>query len=452
MPSMCWSLRSTRTHRRVAASDMDRRVAPGFCRDCLADAGAGLRCTACGSPRLVRHGQADTLSIAHVDCDAFYATIEKRDDPRLRDVPVIIGGGVRGVVSTACYIARIKGVRSAMPMFKARALCPEAVIIKPNMRKYAEVGRQVREKMQALTPLVEPLSIDEAFLDLSGTERLHGLSAGRCLAHFAADVERDLGITVSVGLAANKFLAKTASEIDKPRGFTVLGQDEAVAFLADRPVTFIWGVGPAFGARLAKDGYRRIADLQSASEADLARHFGAEGMRLWRLARGIDNRPVKAEREAKSVSAETTFDTDIRDLRPLEQTLYALAEEVSGRLRNKGIAGRTVTLKLKTQDFRSRTRARTLDDPTQLAARIYDAAHDLLIRETDGTFFRLVGVGISDLCDAAEADQANLLDSRTPKLKAAEQAMESLRSKFGDGAVSRGILLGTGKRGRPARS
>lgn len=424
----------------------------GFCRDCFADAGEEPRCSSCGSPRLVRHPLADALTIAHVDCDAFYATIEKRDDPSLRDRPVIIGGGVRGVVSTACYIARIKGVRSAMPMFKARALCPEAVVIKPNMRKYAEVGRQVHAKMQDLTPLVEPLSIDEAFLDLSGTQRLHRLSPGRCLARFAAEVERDIGITVSVGLAANKFLAKTASELDKPRGFSVLGQEEAAAFLAERPVTFIWGVGPAFGARLAKEGFRRIADLQAASETDLARLFGAEGLRLARLARGIDARPVRPEREAKSVSAETTFDTDIRDLRPLEQTLYALAEEVSGRLRRKGIAGRTVTLKLKTDDFRSRTRARTLENPTQLAARIYDAAHDLLLRETDGTFFRLVGVGVSDLGDSAEADQADLLDQRTPKLKATELAMESLRSKFGEGAVSRGILLGTGKRGRPSRA
>ncbi|MEW6255738.1 MAG: DNA polymerase IV [Pseudomonadota bacterium] len=342
---------------------------PGFCRDCLADAGEGPRCTACGSPRLVRHGLADALTIAHVDCDAFYATIEKRDDPSLRDRPVIIGGGVRGVVSTACYIARIKGVRSAMPMFKARALCPEAVVIKPNMRKYAEVGRLVRAKMQALTPLVEPLSIDEAFLDLSGTQRLHGLSAGRCLARFAAEVERDIGITVSVGLAANKFLAKTASELDKPRGFSVLGQDEAAGFLADRPVTFIWGVGPAFGARLAKEGFRRIADLQAVGQSDLARLFGAEGMRLWNLARGIDNRPVRPEREAKSVSAETTFDTDVRDLRPLEQTLYGLAEEISGRLRRKEIAGRTITLKLKTEDFRSRTRARTLESATQFVFR-----------------------------------------------------------------------------------
>lgn len=424
----------------------------GFCRDCLADAGPEPRCRACGSPRLVRHPEADSLAIAHVDCDAFYAAIEKRDDPRLSDVPVIIGGGVRGVVSTACYIARIHGVRSAMPMFKAKALCPQAVIIKPNMRKYAEVGRQVREMMLALTPLVEPLSVDEAFLDLSGTAPLHGLSPGRTLARLAREVEAKIGITLSVGLAANKFLAKTASDLDKPRGFSVIGQSEAAAFLAPRPVTFIWGVGPAFGAKLARDGYHKIADLQAASDSDLARRYGAEGLRLWRLARGLDTRKVTPEREAKSVSAETTFDTDIRDLRPLEQALYALAEEVCGRMRRKDMAGRTVTLKLKTADFRSRTRSRSLENPTLLAARLYEEAHDLLLKEMDGTFFRLIGVGLSDLGPAEDADPADLLDARTPRLKAAEQAMDALKTKFGAQAVQRGILLGTGKRGRPERS
>ncbi|OYX85330.1 MAG: DNA polymerase IV, partial [Azorhizobium sp. 35-67-5] len=279
--------------------------APGFCRDCLADAGPAPRCQACGSPRLVRHPKIDSLSVAHVDCDAFYAAVEKRDDPSLADVPVIIGGGVRGVVSTCCYIARISGVRSAMPMYKAKALCPNAVIVKPNMAKYAAVGRQVRALMQELTPLVEPLSIDEAFLDLTGTERLHRLSPARVLARFAARVESEIGITISVGLAANKFLAKTASDLDKPRGYSVLGLEEAPAFLAPRPVTFIWGVGPAFGAKLARDGFPLIGDLQRADEKDLARRYGAEGLRLWKLARGLDARIVTPDREAKSVSAET---------------------------------------------------------------------------------------------------------------------------------------------------
>ena len=421
-------------------------TSPGFCRDCLCDAPqtgglAGDRCPACGSPRLLRHRELDTLSVAHVDCDAFFAAVEKRDDPSLADVPLIIGGGKRGVVSTACYIARIKGVRSAMPMFKALALCPEAVVLKPNMEKYRTVGRQVRAMMQQLTPLVEPLSIDEAFLDLSGTQALHGASPARTLARFAQAVEREVGITVSVGLAANKFLAKIASDLDKPRGFSVLGQTEAAGFLAPRPVTFIWGVGAAFGGKLAKDGFHTIADLQRAAPADLARRYGAEGLRLSRLAFGLDTRAVEPEREAKSVSAETTFERDMGALRPLEQTLYALSEEVSDRLKHAGIAGRAVTLKLKSADFRLRTRSRTLEAPTCLAARINNAARELLAKEVDGTLFRLIGVGVSDLCPIADADPADLVDTSTERLKAAENAMDELRARFGRGALTRGILL-----------
>ncbi|GGF55840.1 DNA polymerase IV [Azorhizobium oxalatiphilum] len=425
---------------------------PGFCRDCLTDAGNGPRCVACGSPRLVRHPKVDSLSVAHVDCDAFYAAVEKRDNPDLRDVPVIIGGGTRGVVSTACYIARISGVRSAMPMFKARALCPQAVIIKPNMAKYVAVGREIRARMQQLTPLVEPLSIDEAFLDLTGTERLHGLSPARVLARFAAEVEREVGITVSVGLAANKFLAKTASELDKPRGYSVLGLEEAPAFLAPRPVTFIWGVGPAFGAKLARDGFHVIADLQRADEKDLARRYGAEGLRLYRLARGLDSRIVSPDREAKSVSTETTFNTDIRDLRPLEQTLYALCEKVCARMKAADLSGRSVTLKLKTADFRLRTRSRGLDNPTHLAARLYATAHELLLKEVDGTPFRLIGVGLSDLSPGSDADPVDLVDTSTQRLKATESAMDAVRAKFGAAALKRGILLDGPTRGKPERS
>ncbi len=419
---------------------------PGFCRDCLADAGSGSRCAQCGSPRIVRHAEIDRLSIAHVDCDAFFASVEKRDNPALANVPVIIGGGKRGVVATACYIARIHGVRSAMPMFKAKELCPDAVIIPPNMEKYRKAGREVRTMMEALTPLVEPLSIDEAFLDLSGTQALHGHSPARTLARFAQAVEKQVGITVSVGLAANKFLAKTASDLDKPRGFSVLGQAEAESFLAPRPVTFLWGVGAAFGDRLARDGFQTIGDLQRADATQLARRYGAEGLRIARLAHGDDKRVVKPERIVKSVSAETTFDTDIRDLRPLEQTLYALSEEVSVRLKQSGISGRTVTLKLKGADFRQRTRARTLESPTCLASRIYAEAHDLLLREMDGTRYRLLGVGISELGSAADADPADLLDEGAERRKAAESAMDVLKAKFGRDVVSHGIMIGTARR------
>jgi DNA polymerase IV len=412
---------------------------PGFCRDCRRDVPerAG-RCSGCGSPRVLRHGDLDALAIAHVDCDAFYATIEKRDDPSLADKPVIVGGRQRGVVLTACYVARTFGVRSAMPMFEARRLCPHASVVRPDMEKYARVGRQVRELMFKLTPLVEPVSIDEAFMDLSGTARLHGMSPAKALASFAGEVETSLGITVSIGLSCNKFLAKIASDLDKPRGFAVLGGTEAAAFLAAKPVTLIFGIGKMAQQRLARDGLRTIGDLQRAGESELRRRYGVEGARLARLARGLDDRPVRAEREAKSISAETTFDHDIADFRPLELRLWRLAEKVSARLKTNGLAGSTVTLKLKTADFRIRTRAQSLNHPTQLASRIFAAGRDLLARETDGTMFRLIGIGLSALCDADGADFADLIDRRSAE---AEQAIDRLRERFGDEAVIKGLAL-----------
>ena len=282
---------------------------------------------------------------------------------RLADKPLIIGGGKRGVVSTACYIARTFGVRSAMPMFEAKRLCPHATIVRPNMEKYAEVSREVRKLMLDMTPQVEPISIDEAFMDLAGTARLHGMSAAKVLARFSARVEKEIGITVSIGLAANKFLAKIASDLDKPRGFAVLGQAEAAAFLADKPVSFIYGVGKVAAARFAKDGFRLIADFQRTDERDLMRRYGAEGQRLARLARGIDVRIVDPVRERKSVSAENTFDKDIASFRPLEKRLWSAAEEVSDRLKEKRLCGSTVTLKLKTADFRILTRSHSLGNP-----------------------------------------------------------------------------------------
>jgi DNA polymerase-4 len=414
----------------------------GFCRECLEDVpDRAARCPACGSPRLVRHPELDRLAIAHVDCDAFYAAIEKRDDPSLGDKPLIIGGGKRGVVSTACYIARTYGIRSAMPMFQARRLCPHATVVPPDMAKYAGVGREVRAMMLGLTPLVEPLSIDEAFLDLSGTERLHGRSPAKSLAAFARTVEDRIGITVSIGLSENKFLAKLASDLDKPRGFSVISRAEAAAFLAPRPVTFIWGVGKQMGAALAREGFRIIADLQRADETELMRRFGTEGLRLARLAHGIDARTVSAERETKSVSAETTFESDIAAFRELERTLWRLSEKVSGRLKAKELAGTTVTLKLKTADFRLRTRARSLPAPTQLAAKIFAAGRELLEREADGTKFRLLGIGVSALASPADADPADLVDRRGARDKAAEHAVDRLRAKFGRAAVVKGLAL-----------
>jgi DNA polymerase-4 len=323
-----------------------------------------------------------------------------------------------------------------MPMFEALRLCPQAKVVRPNMEKYVRVGREVRLMMLALTPLVEPLSIDEAFLDLNGTARLHGLTPAKVMARFAGDVEKKLKITVSIGLSCNKFLAKIASDLDKPRGFAVLGGIEAQAFLAPKPVSFIYGVGKVSAARYERDGLRRIADLQKASEVELVRRYGDEGRRLARLSRGIDERKVSADRETKSVSSETTFNTDIADFRALERILWSLAEDVSARLKNKELAGATVTLKLKTSAFKIRTRARSLETPTQLANRIFAAARGLLEHETDGTRFRLLGVGVSALAGADEADPADLVDGRSAK---AEQAVDNVRARFGDDAVIRGL-------------
>ncbi|MFD1701533.1 DNA polymerase IV [Methylopila henanensis] len=412
-------------------------AALAFCRDCLSPAGPAPRCPSCGSPRVARHPELARMTIAHVDCDAFFAAIEKRDDPSLADQPVIIGGGRRGVVSTACYIARIYGVKSAMPMFKALKLCPHAVVVKPNMAKYVEAGRAVRAKMLALTPLVEPLSIDEAFLDLGGTSALHKAPPAVTLARFAQEVEREIGISVSIGLASNKFLAKIASDLDKPRGFSVLSIDEAPAFLAPRPVSFLWGVGPAFAGSLVRDGFRTIGDLQRADPKDLARRYGDGGLRLSRLAFGRDERPVNPVHERKSVGAETTFDVDLKTFDELSVHLYRMCERVADRLRKDGIAGRTVTLKLKTADFRLRTRAGALPHPTRLAGRLYEAASAMLRREADGSAFRLIGVSLSDLGPAAEADPRDLVDDRGERLAAVETAVAALRDRFGRDAVDR---------------
>ena len=419
---------------------------PGFCRDCLAGQPEGVRrCRQCGSPRLVYHAELYDLTIAHIDCDAFYASVEKRDNPDLADKPLIIGGGKRGVVSTACYIARIHGVRSAMPMFKALEACPQAVVIKPDMEKYSRVGKQIRSMVQDLTPLVQPISIDEAFLDLSGTERLHHDPPARVLAKFAKRVQDEIGITVSVGLSYCKFLAKVASDLQKPRGFSVVGEREAVEFLANRPVTTIWGVGKAFAATLEADGIRMISQLQTMEEGDLMRRYGAMGQRLFRLSRGIDDRDVHTNDPAKSVSAETTFFNDISRHEDLVPILRQLSEKVAWRLKKNGIAGHTVVLKMKTSDFKSRTRNRKLDDPTQLADRIFRTGLSLLEKETDGTKFRLIGIGVSDLCDGALADPPDLVDRHAERRAAAEAAMDKLRDKFGKGTVETGYTFGAKK-------
>ncbi len=418
---------------------------PAFCRDCLSDARPDQPCASCAGTRILAHPELERLAIAHLDCDAFYAAIEKRDDPSLENKPLIVGGEVRGVVSTACYIARRYGVRSAMPMFQAKKLCPQAVVVKPRHSHYAAVARQMREMMLGLTPLVEPLSLDEAYLDLSGTDRIHHMSPARTMAKLALRIEREIGITVSVGLSCNKFLAKLASDLDKPRGFAVIGGVEARSFLRDKPVGMIRGAGKATEARLARDGFTTIGQLQDADPRDLARRYGATGLWLSRMANARDSRPVDPEGEMKTISSETTFDTDIAALPELEAILWRQSERVSARAKKLGLCGHTVVLKLKTADFRLRTRSHTLDAPTQLADRIFRTARIALKREADGTRFRLLGVGISNLAPAVAADPASLIDPQGDKRAAAERAMDKIRAKFGGGAVGHGRGL-KGKR------
>lgn len=425
---------------------------PGFCRDCFAPAPpeAARRCGTCGSPRLLRHRELAMLTMAHLDCDAFYAAVEKRDKPELRDRPVLVGGGKRGVVSTACYIARTYGVGSAMPMFKALKACPDAVVVRPDMAKYQAVSREVRRLMEEVTPLVQPLSLDEAFLDLTGTERLHHASAAETLARLTKRIETEIGITASVGLSHNKFLAKLASDFDKPRGFSVIGREETLSVLAALPVSKIWGVGRSLEAKLAQEGVTRISQLQKMDEADLMRRYGVMGRRLARLARGEDERPVEAHMETKSISSEVTFDEDIADPAALRDILWRQCERVSARAKASALAGRTVTLKLKTDRFRTVTRSRTLPGATQLAARIFDCGRELLEKEADGRKFRLLGIGISGLTDAAAADGGDLLEPERGRRRAAERAMDAVRGRFGKQAIGlgRGFRKGRADRDR----
>ena len=413
-----------------------------LCRDCLTPFDIGARCPACRSPRVLSHPELNSLSIAHMDCDAFYASVEKRDNPALRDVPVIVGGGQRGVVSTCCYLARIHGVRSAMPMFQAMKLCPQATVVKPRMQVYVQVSRAIRAMMEDLTPAIEPLSLDEAFLDLTGTERLHGAPPVVVLARLIRRMEDELGLSGSVGLSHNKFLAKIASDLDKPRGFSVIGKAETADFLRSKPVRIIWGVGTATQASLEKAGIRTIADLLRWDRADLVARFGSMGERLWHLARGEDHRRVSRDDKLKSISKETTFFEDTADPDILDGHLWRLAEQVADRSKAKALSGRTVTLKLKKGDFQLIPRRQAVTDPTQLTDRIYRAARDLFRAEVGRGPFRLIGVGISDLAPEDQADLVgDLLDPDAAKRAKAERATDAIRAKFGREAIVKGRSL-----------
>lgn len=415
-----------------------------LCRDCAEiTVDPSAVCPACGSHRLFSHPELADLSIAHLDCDAFYAAVEKRDNPGLEGKAVIVGGGRRGVVAACCYVARLSGVHSAMPMFKARQRCPDAVVIRPDMAKYQRVGRQVRALMQALTPLVEPLSVDEAFLDLTGTDALHGGPPAQTLVRLVKRVESEIGVSASIGLSYNKFLAKVASDLDKPRGFAAISQSEARAFLSDKPVTMIWGVGRSLARHLKRDGITTIGDLRAYDEDHLMVRYGSMGQRLYRFARGEDGRRVTSGGEAKGVSSETTFDEDIRDPARLRPVMWRLAEKVSARLKNAGLVASGVTLKLKTADFKIITRSRKLPDATYWAEDLYRALLPVLDGEANGRAFRLLGVGAQRLSKVTGALERppDWLDPGRAKRQEVEAAMDRVRGRFGSGSIRKGREL-----------
>ncbi len=420
-----------------------------FCRDCFWQGEAAVRrCPNCSSPRIVAHEELASLAIAHMDCDAFYASVEKRDRPELRDAAVIVGGGKRGVVTTCCYIARIKGVRSAMPMFKALKLCPEAVVIKPEFSKYRAASRQILAMAGELTPLIQNLSLDEAWMDLAGTERLHGAPPAIILAKLQARIETEIGLTVSIGLASNKFLAKVASDLDKPRGFSVIGS-EAQGFLALKPVNILPGVGPAMVASLEKAGMRTVGDLARADTKELVERFGTQGLRLSRLAHGEDHRAVNPSEERKGISAETTFNEDLSALEDLEDVLAELSDKVARHARGDGLAGRVVTLKLRTTDFKIQTRRRTIPIPTQTAKTLFAVGRELLAKEATGRPFRLIGIGLADLVEAGTGEDDFFAGDERRAL-AGEKTLDAIRARFGVDAVTSGRIFRA--KGSPQRN
>jgi DNA polymerase-4 len=387
-----------------------------------------------------------SLTILHADMDAFFASVEQRDRPELRGKPVIVGGSAegRGVVSAASYEARAFGVHSAMPVVTARRLCPGGVFLPVRMRHYAEVARQIRDIFLSFTPLVEPLSLDEAFLDVHGCEGLFG--PGPEIARQLKDrVRAETALVVSVGVAANKFLAKLVSDLGKPDGLFVLHPERVREVLDPLPVSRLWGVGAKGEKRLHELGLRTVGQLRALPEQILADHFGEVGRHLWRLANGLDGRAVTPDEEARSVSTETTFPRDIGGRAVLRAWLLDLVEQLGQRLRRAGLRGRTVQLKARSSGFRTWTRSRTLPDPTDATDDLWKAAADLFDRHVSDAWLplRLLGVGASGLVKAGPV-QCDLFDgARQAKQRSLDQAVDAIRARFGPGAIRR--AGGTGR-------
>lgn len=383
------------------------------------------------------------LTILHIDMDAFYASVEQRDHPELRGQPVIVGWlGRRGVVCAASYEARPYGVRSAMPMSTARRLCPHGVFLPVRMKHYAHISQQIRNIFFAFTPLVEPLSLDEAFLDVHGCEGLFG-TAAEIARRIKEQIKAETGLTASVGVAPNKFLAKLASDHGKPDGFVVLPSDQVAAFLAPLPVGRIWGVGAKGEKRLHKMGINTIGQLAALSESVLFDHFGEGGRHIWQLAQGRDDRAVLSDREAKSISTETTFAHDVADRAVLRTWLLDLVDHLAARLRQHKLHARTVELKIRSSDFHTWTRCQALPEATNLTDVLWQAALSLLDRSLsrDMLPLRLLGVGAARLASAG-AIQGQLFDTELRGRRIAlDQTIDTIRGQFGQGAIQRGSFI-----------
>jgi DNA polymerase-4 len=379
--------------------------------------------------------------VIHVDMDAFYASVEVMDNPALAGKPVIVGGTpeTRGVVAAASYEARKFGVHSAMSSYRAHKLCPHGVFILPRMSRYVEVSRQIHGILDSFTPLVEPISIDEAFLDVTASESLFGTGAeiGRTIKQ---RIRREIGLVASVGIAPNKFLAKLASDLEKPDGFVVITQDGAEARLAPLPVSRLWGVGKVTEAKLVAAGIHTIGDVVRADHAKLERLVGSYAPHMQELARGLDDRPVIPDAEAKSIGAENTFPRDIADAEALRAELDLLSERVAERARADGVVGHTVNLKARYADFTTVTRAVTLPGPTSESVVIRGAARLLLEERLDreGRALRLLGVSLSNLTHADELSGDLFATPRTSRNRTLDGVMDALRARFGARAVRRG--------------
>ncbi len=403
-------------------------------------------CPKCGSTNIISHNELSSLNIAHIDCDCFFAAVEKRDNNNIIDKPVVVGGGKRGVVAAACYIARIYGIKSAMPMFKALKACPDLVVIKPNMKKYQQAGLAIRKIMNDITPLVEPISIDEAFLDLSGTQRLHGATAAQILIKTIKRIESEVGISASVGLSHNKFLAKIASDLDKPKGFSIIGVNETLDFLENKPVSIIWGVGKVLTKRLASNGINTISELRLIDNLTLINDYGSMGQHLYDYSRGIDKRKVKNKNITKSISSETTFNEDIGDYDQLCKKIWPLCEKISKNMKQESYSGKVISIKLKMSNFQQITRSSTLINPTQLAENIYQTAK-ILVRKVsyDNNYavkYRLIGVSVSDLeYSKGQSEIFDLSDPDAMHRAKIEYTIDDICNKLGANAVIKGRVI-----------